>query len=176
MTAPTDQLAALVADLGRYSHSSHVLTSGTALESTLVNAILTKMRRGLSHTMYQRLFTGNGPLTSFYAKIDVAFALGILDENGRADFHFVRDIRNMFAHPRERMDFDHKEIASLLLGLPKNRRTGDNLQTFNQLVTDCFTHLLPILRPQGLLDALVQFVAAQNTSPETSDPPLRPEH
>jgi hypothetical protein len=44
------------------------------------------------------LFEGQGPLRSFGAKISLAYALGISDDNVSRDMDLIRKIRNHFAH------------------------------------------------------------------------------
>lgn len=41
---------------------------------------------------------GNTPLGTFNARIDIAYALGLIDDESRADLHLIRRIRNDFAH------------------------------------------------------------------------------
>lgn len=46
----------------------------------------------------ERLFSGNAPLSTFSAKIDLARLLGIITDSIWSDLHSIRDIRNIFAH------------------------------------------------------------------------------
>ena len=59
-----------------------------ALESILVS----------DSNAWKRLFEGNGSMTTFSAKIDLARLLGIITDTIRSDLHIIRDIRNEFAH------------------------------------------------------------------------------
>jgi hypothetical protein len=56
--------------------------------------------------------TSNGPLTTSAAKIRIAYALGIVDENAKREMDLIRHIRNNFAHPREHTDFSTPEIVN----------------------------------------------------------------
>ena len=47
----------------------------------------------------------NGPLTDFYAKNQLAFAMGIIPEGLLKDLEVVRSVRNGFAHARAPMRF-----------------------------------------------------------------------
>ena len=44
------------------------------------------------------LFEGDGPLSTFNAKIHLAYRLGLIDEDYASALHLVRRIRNSFAH------------------------------------------------------------------------------
>ena len=57
------------------------------------------------------LFDGNGPLSSFSARIDVACGLGLIAANLRRDLHLIRKVRNIFAHQAGQVNFDDKAIA-----------------------------------------------------------------
>lgn len=54
--------------------------------------------RALSNNMAERIFDGYGPLSTFSAKIDVAFALDLIDADVHRDLRTIKDIRNCFAH------------------------------------------------------------------------------
>lgn len=53
-------------------------------------SINAKLRKGI--------FNGYGPLASFSARIDVAYALGIIDQSLFKLLHAVRELRNSLAH------------------------------------------------------------------------------
>lgn len=55
----------------------------------------------------------NGPLSNFGAKVDVAFALGILGNSARGTLKRVAEIRNLFAHRLDIGSFDHDDIRRL---------------------------------------------------------------
>jgi len=56
------------------------------------------------------LFDGYGPLASFFAKIDIGFALGLYNAKTRFDLHVIRSIRNDFAHAVEDITFADNEV------------------------------------------------------------------
>lgn len=51
------------------------------------------------------LFKGDRPLATFSAKINIAFAVGLLPPNVRTDLDKIRKIRNHFAHHPEETNF-----------------------------------------------------------------------
>ena len=71
----------------------------------------------------KRLLPESAPLGSLSAKIDLLRVLGLLDEVTYKDLHFVRKIRNKFAHEMRVDSFSCEPIKSwcLELELPKLR-------------------------------------------------------
>lgn len=57
------------------------------------------------------LFEGTAPLSSFSARIKLAFYLGKISKECRADLDIIRGIRNEFAHHAELISFDDQSIA-----------------------------------------------------------------
>lgn len=90
--------------------TSIVIMSVTVLEGWVETVIKTKMR-GLSNSLHERIFRGYGPLSSFSAKIDVGFALGLFDEAIHRDLRALKDIRNAFAHTSSPMHFKSAALA-----------------------------------------------------------------
>jgi hypothetical protein len=61
------------------------------------------------------LFKGYGPLSSFGAKIDLAYAMGLIPDGNHSLLHNVRLIRNSFAHDMGRMSFRaRRELCATL--------------------------------------------------------------
>jgi hypothetical protein len=58
------------------------------------------------------LFAGTGPLATFSARIDLAYALGLVGAHGRRDMHLIRKVRNEFAHEPGTPSFDDAPIAA----------------------------------------------------------------
>jgi len=56
-------------------------------------------------------FTGMGPLSSFSAKIDMAYLLRLTDDQNRNRMHIIRRIRNDFAHDLSPLTFKSKRVA-----------------------------------------------------------------
>jgi len=64
------------------------------------------------------LLSGIGPLTTLHARIDVAFALGLISDREKYNLDLIRRIRNEFAHRRGfDISFDTPEIRSRCLEL-----------------------------------------------------------
>ncbi len=53
------------------------------------------------------LFKGYGPLSTFAARTDMAFALGLMTRDMKSDVSLIRKIRNHFAHHPEFASFNN---------------------------------------------------------------------
>jgi hypothetical protein len=94
-----------------YPHKDRAtaLLQCTALEDALLAAILSRFV-ALSNNDHHDLFEGDNPLSTFFAKIKLGFALGLYGERTRADLHCIRDIRNAFAHAGGPISFQTPEV------------------------------------------------------------------
>lgn len=61
-----------------------------------------------------RLFKGYAPLSTFSAKIDIAFALGLIPRDMKADLNIIRRIRNHCAHKWQDIKFDSSPLSDLV--------------------------------------------------------------
>jgi hypothetical protein len=93
------------------THAEIGIVAAAIIEEKLTEALLTKMRP-LSGEMKKRLFEGYGPLSSFSAKIDLSFALQVIDTQARSDLTVVRKIRNQFAHSVSLVNFTSPGIVA----------------------------------------------------------------
>jgi len=59
------------------------------------------------------LFSGQGPLSSFWSKIQFARAMNIIPSWMHGDLERIRALRNLFAHHYDSADFDDVEVVSL---------------------------------------------------------------
>ena len=50
---------------------------------------------------------------NFWVCIEIAYALGLYDQETRDGLHTVRKIRNKFAHSSAPLEFEHGEVAAL---------------------------------------------------------------
>ena len=77
-----------------------------------------KRLRRLSGEDSDRIFSGFGPLSSFSAKILMAYALGVINRRTRANLEHIKELRNAFAHASKPLSFrtlEVKAVAQLLL-------------------------------------------------------------
>ncbi len=82
--------------------------------------------RPLNGHFKKGLFDGYGPLSAFSAKIDLSYALSILDRTSYNDLTVVRKIRNDFAHSIDLIDFE----------TPAIREHFKQFKSFHEGVTD----------------------------------------
>ena len=65
------------------------------------------------------LLTGpNAPLGTFSARINAAFAMGLIEQHEFDELHLIRKIRNEFGHSWRDVDFDTPKVAALCARLP----------------------------------------------------------
>lgn len=83
------------------------------VEDRLRWLIETKFVDGLSENKKNWIFNGTGPLSSFVAKTEVAFALGLIQEAVRNELKLIGRIRNKFAHEFRPVRFTDPEITKL---------------------------------------------------------------
>lgn len=62
----------------------------------------------------EKLYKGHGPLSGFASRIDIAFSVGLLQPSLWRSLHFLRKVRNEFAHGRSVLDFDSPRISQWL--------------------------------------------------------------
>jgi DNA-binding MltR family transcriptional regulator len=69
------------------------------LAGALLDSLLKRLlRKAMLPDSSRELFRAQGPLGSFAAKSDLAFALGLISREDHTELTFVRRVRNDFAH------------------------------------------------------------------------------
>ena len=114
------------------------LISSAIVEDFLQQLLLHAMR-SLSNTKAKRLF--DGPLATFDAKIEVAYAFDLIDDDLRNDLNVIKDIRNAFAHSLDWMHFQSKEIVALMRGFKGWDKDKDPYSFFKEKVETCVVRL-----------------------------------
>jgi DNA-binding MltR family transcriptional regulator len=127
--------------LATSTHSHITIMGATGLDNALELAILTKMRN-LGRDMKDRIFDGYGPLSSFAAKIDVAYALQIIPQEFYDSLRIINRIRVKFAHSKQFLSFQDNEISSMIDSLPSLDLTiADRKDRFVKIIAELKTHL-----------------------------------
>jgi hypothetical protein len=98
---------------GNISDRAAVILQASSVENILQSVIETKMRKPLSNDLRDRIFEGNGPLSSFSHKILTGYALGLFGNVFRHDLDLIRELRNGFAHARHPMTSTTPEVAEV---------------------------------------------------------------
>jgi hypothetical protein len=163
----TREFMRAVRDLDRRGHTADALYVAQNLESILAELIARYMPN-LSKTLKERLFAGYGPLASFYAKIDIAYALGLISNALRRDLHAIRQIRNHFAHALDPVDFEDPALDPLFRKFQDYTSGCDRRRFYRSKLTACFREMAPRLETLALARALTAESAERKPSPGKS--------
>jgi len=128
-------------DLFLASHTVVVMMAITIVETRLKDILLSKMRPDLSNNLSASLFEGYGPLGSFSARIDLAFAFGLIEPHIRADLRTLKDIRNAFAHSATMRHLNDKEIDHLFQKFKQYKKAKSNLELLQIKLAEVLTAL-----------------------------------
>ena len=124
--------------LSKQSHAGLVLWSSSFLEQ-IVEYILRLHMPKLSKSLGDKLFTGYGPLSSFSAKIEIAYALDLITDENRHQLNAIRGIRNVFAHSSDPdLHLDHELVSRLIAKLTRAAKIHrPNSSIFLDVVVEC---------------------------------------
>lgn len=108
---PEDEFDALINSLSEMEARGATLIIASILDSYLEHAISASFVE-IGATKFNALFRDRqAPFSSFGNKIRVAHALGVFNDEIRAQLDRIRSIRNAFAHTMQAIDFDHPVIS-----------------------------------------------------------------
>jgi DNA-binding MltR family transcriptional regulator len=132
-----------------------VLVAASILDTELERALKATMRP-LDKKITGRLFKGYGPLGSFSAKIDLAYALNITTLEVHTELHKIRDIRNAFAHTVKVLTMSSDEVLPLFnkLKRPTNPKSSSMLDVYLACVGELDFYLERYLIRRGITDDL----------------------
>src|SRR5262249_7079581 len=82
-------------------------------------------------------FSSMALLSRFAAKIDIAYALKIINDDLLGDFHAIRAIRNAFAHARKTVHFGSPELETHLQKFSGWTKTSDKRALFDARLMAC---------------------------------------
>jgi DNA-binding MltR family transcriptional regulator len=106
------ELAKIFQEMKSDSARGAVAAMSSLLEEALAEAIKRKLVP-LGKEDLKALFEGDGPLSTFSARIRMGYALGIYGGKARRDLNLIREIRNAFVHSIRHLDFTTAEVAQL---------------------------------------------------------------
>jgi hypothetical protein len=140
--------------------------AGPALGYRSKSAAYDAARKGLIRTIPQGR---KMPVPTISAKIDVAYAFKLFDEDLYNDFRAIKDIRNKFAHTRDlNLHFNSSELAPEVQKLTGWTNKSDPEQLFNQRVHACVKALQPHINRSAIVNALKKDRAPQSIHPDQS--------
>ena len=159
-------------DLEQHSHAAHAVLVASILESRLAT-LLSMYMPNLSNRLREKLFNGYGPLSSFSAKIDVAYALDLIPESLRRDLHVIREIRNEFAHSTVSIHFGSEPIKTMLQKFPDYKDTTETkaVAFLINKMGQCLDILRPGILTLSMAKALHSTVTERRESPDKSTEP-----
>jgi hypothetical protein len=174
MTEPPEKaiedfdLSDVIQRLSQQADSSYAMMLGSHLEDWLRGALLAHMQ-GISNTLKEDIFSGYGPLSSFSAKIDVAYALGIVPQSLHQDMKAIKGIRNKFAHARTALHFNSPELAPDMQRLTGWSRDAEPYKLFTERFDACMAALKAHLDRQDLIKAILEYQAdSPDAAPDKS--------
>ena len=116
------------------THTAVAIFMSETVENILTDNIMSKMVFP-SNNFRERLFGGYGPLRTFNAKIDIARALEIIDEETYNTLRILKGIRNAFAHPKSPLpDFYDEAVVKECRKLPGYADDEDCFSLFVDVV------------------------------------------
>ena len=93
-----------------------VLVAAAFLDEGLELLLRSKMNKNAAviKNSIEPLFTGIGPLTSFWAKTELCFSLGLVPDYQHADLMRIRNLRNLFAHSYTDASFADPRVIQIV--------------------------------------------------------------
>lgn len=113
---------------------SAAIIGSMAVEHELEESIRRKFRKISDDDWRIVLSDEPGPLGTFDRKIKLAKHLAIIDAEMVLNFEIIRKVRNLFAHSKRLIDFNHPLVVEQLkkINAPKsNKRSFAKIQKFN---------------------------------------------
>ena len=147
----SEQIGAFTVELEQQTPRGAAIVAAAVLEDLLALVIQRRLIE-LSSKRTEALFGKMAPLSTFSAKIEMGFALGLYGEDGRAYLDLIRDVRNKFAHKFDPLTFQSEEIAALLKKRLKPKILNPN--NLRQSFIVAFTIMAALLYGESAFDDL----------------------
>jgi hypothetical protein len=105
------ETAELMADYSAESDRGAIILVATTIEDVLEIQIIEKLPvLKNDETARKKMFEHDGLISSFSKKIEMAYAMGIIDSDYRKKIDLVREIRNACAHSRFPLSLEKNEL------------------------------------------------------------------
>jgi len=127
----SQQLNDTFAEIFKQSDRASAVVSGGILEEILERMIISYLLP--LPNIKKLLFDGMSPLSTFGAKIYVAFYLGLINKAEYDDLVLIKKIRNEFAHSIERLNFETPKIKDRCLQLQTLNNTKPPKEMFDNM-------------------------------------------
>jgi DNA-binding MltR family transcriptional regulator len=106
-----EQVETLQREFAGASDRAAAVVAGAFLDEVL-HQLLDDFFVARSVDAQKKLFRGNGPLSTFSAKIELAFSAGLISEKEHFDLNAIRRIRNDFAHQLGDLSFQTQSVLN----------------------------------------------------------------
>src|SRR2546425_6922070 len=108
-------------EFSKESDRAAVILVGALFDSALTQLLRTALVA--SPTSDDDLLDGaNAPLSTFSARINTSYRIGLISKQFCRDLHLIRSIRNQFAHNVAGCSFEDSSVRSRILELAKSSR------------------------------------------------------
>jgi DNA-binding MltR family transcriptional regulator len=108
-----ERIGVLVDRIGRQTHAGAAMLTAAVLDRLLESALLSRFEKN-NREVRDAIFGDFGVLRDFSSKIEMSFALGLIDREGYKSLHAIRRIRNLFAHSKDYVNFDSDAVQALI--------------------------------------------------------------
>lgn len=95
------------------SSDRSVVISVAAITDVALQLVLAEHLKLPSEAEHERAFENEGTLSTFSAKIDMAYWLRLIDDRVRAQLHDIRGLRNICAHSRLPISLNEPMLANV---------------------------------------------------------------
>ncbi len=96
------------------SQATAVIRCSEALSAGLRLSLEVSMRHSDHNKIAKRLFEGYGPLNNFRSRLDLAYALEIIDKTTYDEMTLLNKVRVKFAHALDVRSFSDKDIIEVM--------------------------------------------------------------
>jgi hypothetical protein len=101
---------AIVKEYHRESDRAAAVLASCYLELFTAKFLWKFIRSEITNDEFHNLFNNYGPFSTFSARIDVAYAFGLINKTLRDDLKIIKDIRNQFSHKYKLNSFSQEPI------------------------------------------------------------------
>lgn len=160
MKRPWSEFQGFVETFRNESDRACAVLGGAVLDSLLENLL----RAAMLPKIRKEIFEGQAALSTFSARIDIAYYFGLISEEEAGDLHLVRRIRNDFAHVLDHsLTFSSQTVTNriyamrlpkLLYEHPTLRVSEDTGRERFQIAVGMLMYLLSDLRITTLKQAI----------------------
>jgi hypothetical protein len=145
-----DQLNSTFDEIFKQSDRAAAIVSGGILEEILQRMITSFL---LPHpNIDKNIFDGVAPISTFAAKIELSYHLGLINKIEYEDLNLIKKIRNQFAHSIKGITFETDNIKDRCLQLNTLNNTNPPKITF-----DCIKNIKTLFQINATMLAAILF-------------------